>query len=421
MSKAKVANTSANAKPAAKARLHVELSATAAFDPHKLLEQMRIELQSFATSAGLFVMRELMRLESEQRAGAPYERHSDIDRWGTQSGFVRLGGQKVEIERPRLRSKSKKKEEPLETYRAFQDPERQAEQVYNSLIGGLSGRRYEQTVEQIVEGYGVSKSAVSRTMVAATAARVKELLERDLSSFDVRVLVIDAVRVGGSVHATVLGIDAGGSKMVLGFREGATENSVVVTELLEDLIGRGLPNEPERRLLAVVDGGKALAKALRTIYGKRVEIQRCQVHKLRNVLDYLPEQYRTEYRRKISAAYAMRSHADAKRALEQVIRDLKKLNVSAAASLEEGLEETLTVHKLDLPEELRRSLRSTNMIESIFSNSRHMMRNVKRWRGSEHTQRWTATVLLEAEKKFRRIQGHDLMKTLIEALAKSLN
>lgn len=412
MSKEKVA------KRAATTKIGLHLAEGATFDPLALLSELRIELHNFASSAGLFVINELMRLESEQLAGGRYARNTDVDRWGTQTGFVRVGGQKLAVDKPRMRSKSKRNEVPLETYRAFQNPEQQTEQIYERLIGGLSTRRYERTVDDMLEGYGASKSAVSRTMVEATAERLEALLERDLSTFDVRVLVIDAVHVAKSCHATVLGIDGEGNKLVLGFREGATENSTVVCDLLADLLRRGLPNERDRALLAIVDGSKALAKAVRDTFGSRVSIQRCQIHKLRNVLDYLPDELRPEYKRKISAAYAMRSHTDAERALRTIIKELSKINVSAANSLAEGLEETLTIHRLGVPEELRRSLRSTNIIESTFSHSRHLMKNVRRWRDSAHTQRWTATVFLEAERKFRRIHGHHHMPALIEALTK---
>jgi transposase-like protein len=232
--------------------------------------------------------------------------------------------------------------------------------------------------------------------------------------------VIDAVHVAKACHTTVLGIDGEGNKKVLGFREGATEHSMVAIELLAELIRRGLPNQPERAVLAIIDGSKALAKALRDTFGGRVAIQRCQVHKLRNVLDHLPDALRPEFKRKISAAYKMRLRDDARQALLQIIAELAQINISAANSLEEGLDETLTIHALDVPNELRRSLRSTNVIESTFSHSRHLMKNVRRWRDSEHTQRWTATVFLEAENKFRRIHGHKHMPELIASLTKTI-
>ncbi len=390
------------------------------FDPERLLEQLRIEMRSFASRAGLFVMNELMRLEAESLAGTPWQRHTDIDRWGTQNGYVRLGGQKLAVERPRVRSKARRQDVPLKTYRAFHDPTRQSQQVYQRLIGGLSSRRYERAVDEMIQGYGVSRSAVSRQRVEATAARLEELLERDLSGFDVRILPIDAVRVGASVHSTVLGIDRAGAKLILGFREGATENATVVNDLLADIIRRGLPNERDRALLVVIDGSKALAKAARETFGDRAVIQRCQAHKRRNALDYLPDERRPEYDRKIKAAYAMRSSADAARALRSIINALKRINVSAANSLSEGLEETLTVHRLGVDEQLRRSLRTTNMIESGFSHARHLMKNVRRWRDSAHTQRWTATVLLEAERRFNRIHGYKHIPGLIAALTKHL-
>lgn len=408
------------AKPTPKAKLRIEFSESETFDPVRLLQDLNIEFHNFATSAGLFVVKEMMRHEADQLAGERYERNTDIDRWGTQSGFVRVGGQKVEVQRPRVRSKSTGKEVPLESYHAFQNPKHQNQQIYEHLIGGLSGRCYERTVDDMVDGYGVSRSAISRKMVEATAARLKEFCERDLSKFKVRVLLIDGVRVGKAVHATVMGIDDDGAKQVLGFREGATENSTVVCDLLADLMQRGLPNDPERALFAVIDGSKALVKALKQTFGKRIVIQRCQVHKLRNVQDYLPESLKAEYHRKMSAAYAMRSYADAERALRSIVRELQKINVSAANSLEEGLEETLTVNRLDLPEDLRRTLRTTNMIESTFSHSKHLMKNVRRWRGSQHSQRWMAAVLFEVEKKFRHIRGYKHMPQLIETLTRTL-
>lgn len=398
------------------AKLEVNIGPREEFDTVGVLQELGLELHSFATQAGLLIIEELMRLESEYLAGARYQRQTEIDRWGRQRGYIRLGGQKIGLERPRLRDRRSGKEVALQTYGLFQKPDHSTEQIYERLIGGLSGRRYEQTVEQVLEGYGVSRSAVSRHMVIATAARVKQLVERDLSGFDVRVLLIDAVGIGATVQTVVLGIDGTGSKQVLGMREGATENAAVVNDLLADLIERGLPNEPERGLLVVIDGSKALAKAVGQTFGKRAQIQRCQVHKLRNIDGYLPKHLQATYRRKISAAYAMTAYTDAVVALRSVVTELEKINVSAAASLNEGLEETLTVHRLGLPETLRRSLRSTNIIESLFSTARHTMKNVRRWRSSQQAQRWTAAVLLEAEKKFRRIRGHNKMPVLIEAI-----
>lgn len=411
MSAAKVA------KSAPQANVSVQIDRAGITDPVELLAQLGFDLQAFATQAGLVILKALIDAEAEQLAGPRYAHQTEIDRWGHQLGYVRMNGQKLAVERPRLRNKKTGREEPLATYRAFQQPESQRDTVYQRMIGGLSTRRYEQTVEQVAEGYGVSRSAVSRQMVTATAAKLKQLYERDLSNFDVCVLLIDAVRVGGAVYTVVVGLDGNGVKQVLGFREGATENTVVVTELLAELIERGLPNDRKRGLLVVVDGSKALAKAVRSTFGNRVAIQRCQVHKLWNVLEHLPEAHHAEYRRKIRAAYAMSSEAEARRALERIVKELDRINTSAATSLREGMEETLTVHRLGLPAALRQCLRTTNMIESLFSQSRHLMKNVRRWRTSQQRQRWVATVLLEAEGKFRRIKGYKEMSILIEALS----
>lgn len=380
----------------------------------QLIEELGLGMEAFATSAGVLVMQCIMDGEVEQLAGKRQSHGSAINRWGKDDGTVMLGGQKVGIRHQRLR-RCDGKEVPLPSYERFRDSGDRARAVYQRLIAGVSCRTYEQTVEAVADGYGVSKSVVNREMVHATAQRLRALSERDLSDFDAWVLVIDGIKVGGSMVIAVLAVDSLGKKRFLGFREGSTENSRVCMDLLHDLTRRKL--RIDHPFLVVIDGSPALRCAVEEVLGELAQIQRCRQHKCENVKKYLPKEYHAEYERKIKAAYAMNSYDDARSALTSVIRELGRVNTSAAESLEEGFEDTLTLHRLEIPPCLRTSFATTNLIESPFSHVRTVMRNVKRWRkGTTQTQRWTATALLEAEKRFRKVRGYKSMSVLIAAL-----
>ena len=267
----------------------------------------------------------------------------------------------------------------------------------------------------VLSGYGIRKSSVSRHFVRATAEQLRQLCERRLEELKLVTLLIDGIEFAGQVMVVALGVDEDGAKHVLGLWQGATENAVVVKELLEDLVERGL--DPQRRYLFVLDGSKALRAGVERVFGEQAEVQRCQFHKVENVVAHLPEGCRADWRRRLRNAYAMTEYAAAKAALEKLWRQLCEINPSAARSLEEGMEETLTVHRLGVGSLLRRTLATTNAIESCLSTVRHVARNVKRWQGGDHIARWTAAGLLEAEKKFRRVKGY----RELAALAKKLN
>ena len=385
------------------------------FDIEGLMNSLKVEIRSLAVSAGAVMIEAIMNSESEQLAGKRYSRKTDVNRWGTESGYVLLGGQKVRVRRPRLRTKDKQ-EVSLTSYEQFQNESQRTESVFNRLVTGVSSRNYARTVEEFGDGYGISKSVVSRKVIEATAGKLKELCERDLSRLDVCVLVLDGIHVDETVQIVALGVETSGKKHVLGMRQGATENSVVCKELLEDIQTRGL--QTDRPMMVLLDGAKALRTAVEETFGTRAIVQRCQLHKRRNVLQHLSKRYHAEYERKISTAYGMRLHDDARKELDSIIRELDRLNESAANSLREGLEETLTVHQLKLPDVLRKHFFSTNLIESAFSQGVSVMQNVKRWRNSSQIQRWTATALLEAENKFRKITGYKSMSVLVAALDK---
>lgn len=404
------------AKNAEQIKLLFGRSADRKFDFEGLIEELGLELEALATSAGVLIMTQIMEQERDHLAGKRYSRSEQpgkINRWGKQKGYVIVGGQKAPVQHPRLRGNDGK-EMILESYERFQDPNQRTQAVFQRLVSGLSCRNYPQAIEVVRSGYGISRSVINREMVDATGKRLTELCERDLSKIDLCALMIDGINLGESVYIVALGVDTAGEKTILGFREGSTENSDVGVALFEDMIRRGL--KKGSRVLAVIDGSKALRSAVERFFGTGASVQRCQVHKRRNVKSHLPKRYHAEYERKMVAAYKMTSYNDARTALESIGRELDRLNPDAAASLREGLEETLTLHRLEIPALLRKSLSSTNLIESAFSRGRNVMRNVKRWMNSDQRHRWIATALLQAENRFNKIRGWKSMITLAGAL-----
>jgi putative transposase len=295
-------------------------------------------------------------------------------------------------------------EVPLETYRLLQQDGPRQRRVREGILAGLTTRNYRRAVESVLDGYGIAKSSVSREFVQASGAQLKELCERKLDELELVALLIDGKEVGGQMLVVALGVEISGNKRVLGLWQGATENTAVVKSLLEDLVERGL--KPDPRYLFVIDGAKALRAGIEKVFGTRAEVQRCQVHKRRNVKAHLPKNAQRDYERRILNAYALTGYAEAKAELEKLFHQLERVNPSAARSLEEGLEETLTVHRLGVGDLLRRSLATTNPIESCFSTVEEVTRKVKRWRSGDQALRWTATGLLEAEGKFRRVRGY---------------
>ena len=338
-------------------------------------------------------------------------------RWGRQPGYVVFAGQKVAVERPRVRTRQGE-EVLLDSYVRLQHDGRRQRAVREGIVAGLTSRNYHRAVDSVLEGYGIEKSSVSRQFVAASAAQLKQLCEKKLDALDLVAILIDGIHLGKQVLVVALGLETSGKKHVLGLWQGATENTTVVKELLEDLVARGL--NPERRYLFVIDGAKALRAAIERVFGARAEVQRCQMHKRRNVKEHLPKSAQGDTDRRIRNAYAMTSYAEAKAELGKIFRQLERINPSAARSLEEGLEETLTVHRLGVGTLLRRTLVSTNPIESCLSTVERVARNVKRWRAGDHALRWTATGLLEAERTFRKVKGYRELELLQRKLNPSL-
>ena len=368
-------------------------------------EELQAQVEELTGEAGLRIIGTILEDEVTRRVGPPHrpDPTSSCVRWGRQPGYVVFGGQKVGVTRPRARTREGE-EVPLDTYARLQHDGRRQRAVREGIVAGLTTRNYRRAVQSVLEGYGIEKSSVSREFVQASAAQLKELCERRLDALDLVALLIDGIEIGKQVLVVALGIASSGKKHVLGLWQGATENTTVVKSLLEDLVARGL--KQDRRYLFVIDGAKALRAAIEKVFGERAEVQRCQVHKRRNVKDHLPENCQEDYDRRLRNAYAMTHYAEAKAELEKIVRQLERINPSAAHSLEEGLEETLTLHRLGVGELLRRTLSSTNPIESCLSTVERVARNVKRWREGDQSLRWTATGLLEAEKRFNRIKGY---------------
>lgn len=371
--------------------------------------------------AGLRLMDLLMQEEVRELVGERSQRQAErkANRWGSERGYCVVMGQKVPVERPRVRS-TDDQEVRLGSYELFHRGEPLTETVWEKLMLGLSTRKYGQAVREFREAYGLEKSAISEHFIEASREKLQGMMERRLDKTRLCALLIDATPFEGQQMVVALGIAQDGRKMILGIRQGATENATVVGELLGDLVTRGLDFREPR--LYILDGGKALTAAVKKHAGESAAIQRCQVHKRRNVLDHLTDEQKPAVAKKLHAAYALEDHAAAKQALNALHRELMDLNPSAARSLGEGMEETLTVHRLHVPMQLRKTLASTNVIESAFSIVEQVCKNVKHWHGGDQRERWVGSGLLVAQKQFRKVTGHKQIPALIrelEALAPS--
>ena len=381
-----------------------------------LLIDTRAELMELAVASGLKVLTTMLEADRTALCGPRYQHQAEraASRAGRVSGEVVLGGRKVQIRRPRVRADGH--EVALPTFEAFADTDPLNRRVVEQMLIGVATRQYGRSLEPTgpeVHTRGTSKSAVSRRFVAKTAAQLTAWRSTALDALDLVALLIDGVHIGEHCIVVALGIDHTGVKHALGLWDGSTENAAVCQSLLADLQSRGL--RTDRSLLVILDGSKALHKAVTQTWGSAALIHRCHVHKLRNILEHLPEGQRPWVRAIVARAYKAEV-ATARRLLQDLARRLEDRYPSAAASVREGLEETLTILTLGLSDRLRQSLATTNAIESLISRTRHVKRNVKRWRGGHMVLRWTAAAILEAVKGFRRLKGHKDMPKLVAAL-----
>ncbi len=382
-------------------------------------------LLALSVGVGLGVLSELMEEEVDDVVG-PKGKH-DADRvavrHGHEGGEVTLGGRRVEVQRPRVRTADGETELPLQTYQHFADRDPLGRVVLERMLAGVSTRRYRRTQEPVGEDVetrarSTSKSAVSRTFVERTREALGELMARQLGDLRLAVMMLDGLELKGRMMIVALGITTEGVKIPLGLWEGSTENATVATALLSDLVERGL--DPEQGMLFVLDGSKALRKAVRSVFGD-VPVQRCLWHKERNVLGHLPERDRPPIKARMRRAWR---ETDYPRALEQLTRladELDRSHPGAAGSLREGMDETLTVIKLGIKGKLRRTLESTNPCESMIDTVRTTQRNVKNWSSGEMGLRWTAAGMLEAEKQFRKVIGYTDLPRLAVAIERRLH
>lgn len=332
---------------------------------------------------------------------------------GSERGSIYLEGRRMPVSYPRVADEQGSC--ALPAYTALRSYDLMAEEVQAKLVRGISTRDYRDVVTQIADGTRLSKTTVSRAFIKASQKSLDQINGRDLSKQEFIGLFIDGISFGEVLIVAALGVDREGQKVVLGLQEGHTENATVVSALLDNLQERGLVLA--EKFLAVIDGAKALRAALLRRWQGRVVIARCQVHKKRNVLEHLPPKYHGDIRRRMSVAYGMQDYEEALRLLQKTVEHLRQINQDAAASLEEGMEETLTVVKLGLPELLRKTFSTTNPVESVFDGIRSRTRRVKRWRKSNQmVMRWTAATALETERRFYKIKGHKLLNLLAAAL-----
>jgi putative transposase len=377
-------------------------------------------LLALSVGVGLGVLAELLEEEVDGVVG-PKGRHNPerrAVRHGHESGEVTLGGRRVQVERPRVRSADGREEVRLATYEHFASRDALARVVMERMLASVSTRRYARTGEPVgsdveAKERSTSKSSVSRVFVERTRRALEELMSRRLDDVRLAVMMIDGLELQGRTNIVALGITTEGVKIPLGLWEGSTENATVATALLSDLVARGL--DPEQGILFVIDGAKALRKAIRNVFGE-APVQRCVRHKERNVLNHLPERDRPPVKQRLRRAWALDDHDRALDQLRMLARELDRTYPGAAGSLREGMEETLTLTRLGPRGNLKRTLESTNPCESMLEIVRRTQRNVKRWSSGEMALRWTAAGMLEAEKQFRKIIGYRDLATLVAAI-----
>lgn len=382
-----------------------------------LLLDTKAELFELMVRSGLRVLDAMLEEDRTALCGPRYAHDAGrgAARAGTAPSEVVLGGRKVSVQRPRVRAEGR--EVPLPTFQALAQLDPLNRRVLEQMLVGVTTRRYARSLEPLpaqVSSRGTSKSSVSRRFVARTAGQLQAWQTASLDGLDLVALLLDGVHIGEHCLIVALGIAADGQKHALGLWEGATENATMCRSLLANLQGRGL--RTDRSLLVILDGALALHKAVRTVFGEAALIQRCQVHKLRNILDHLPERERPSVQALVRRAYLAPDVKTAMRLLTDLAKRLDHEHPSAAGSVREGLEETLTVMTLQLSARLQRSLATTNAAESLLSRTRQVKRNVKRWRGGQMMLRWVAAGILEAVKGFRRLRGCGDMPKLVAAL-----
>jgi len=359
---------------------------------------------------GLEKVREELMEEFNKLAGKPYERGKEMGPWGENNGSVFLGDQKVALTYPRVRHKKTNREIPLKKYKRLQDPGVINGIALSRVLNGISHGNYEKAVVSVPETFGIKRGSISKKFIRASANKLRELMERDLSLYDIVAIFIDGKTFAKNNMIMALGITLDGKKVPLGFIEASTENQKVCRDFLRGLVDRGLRTENE--ILFIIDGGKGIHKGITDVLKEKAVIQRCQWHKRENVLAYLDKEAQAIYRRKLQAAYEQPRYEKAKEKLNQIKRDLENMNISAVNSLEEGLEETLTLHRLGMFSTLGTSFKTTNCIENVNRQLEIKTGRVSYWQNSDQRRRWVGTALLEIEPGLRKVKGYQHLPEL---------
>ncbi len=385
----------------------------------ELVGAAREGLLALSVGLGLGVVHQLMEREVEEVVGpkGKHNRDRTAKRHGHEDGSMTLGGRRVPVNRPRIRTADDEHELPVSSYEYFADRDPLTRAVMDRMLAGVSTRKYAvvgepvgEDVEQAASSTG--KSTVSELFIERTRTALGELMSRRLDDMRLAVMMLDGLEIADRTHVVALGISTDGVKIPLGLWEGSTENATLVSMLLADLVDRGL--DPEQAILFVIDGGKALRKAIKDVFGQHALVHRCHRHKERNVTDLLPERDRPQILVRIRGAWALSDHHLARERLELLASELDRTWPDAAASLREGMEDTLTLMRLGIDGQLAKTLSSTNPCESMIEIVRYTQRNVKRWQQGDMRKRWTAAGMLVAEQQFRRIIGYrDLAKLVI--------
>ncbi len=387
----------------------------------ELVGAAREGLLALSVGVGLGVVHELMELEVDEVVG-PRGRHNparSAKRHGREDGSMTLGGRRVQVSRPRIRSADDARELPVETYAYFADRDPLTRAVMDRVLAGVSTRKFAQVGEPVGVGVETSSSATSKTSVSEmfverTATALEELMSHRLDDVRLAVMMLDGMEIADRTHVVALGITTDGVKIPLGLWEGSTENATLARTLLADLVDRGL--DPEQAILFVIDGAKALRRAIKDVFGEHALVHRCHRHKERNVTDLLPERDRDTVRTRIRAAWSLTDPELATQRLELLASELERTWPDAAGSLREGMHDTLTLMRLGITGNLAQTLSSTNPCESMIEIVRHTQRNVKRWRDGDMRKRWTAAGMLVAEQQFRRIIGYRDLAALVIAI-----
>ncbi len=392
----------------------------------ELLDQpldVKVHLLQHHMELSRLLINELLEEEVHEKAGAHYSHDKPHDgqyhRWGTNPGSVRIGDEKLRLQIPRIYDTHTQQSVPLERYRELRELPAVNDQVLTAVLLGLSTNDYQRVAQELVDSFGLSRSSVSQRFIQASAERLAGFRERDLADHDFVSLIVDGKTIAKQQMIIALGVTAAGEKMLLDFVQATTENAESIAGLFRQLLERGF--DPTAGLLVVIDGSKGLRKAVAEVFGDHCVVQRCQYHKRQNVVSYLDEADQATYRERLNRAYRLPDYQKARAALDTIHADLERLNLSAANSLSEGLEETLTLQRLGLVPLFHRTLATTNMIENVNMLIGKYVGKVTYWQSSEQRHRWLASALLEVEQRMRRIDHYRDLETVQTAVKRLLN